>query len=171
MDLKTTKLNTRIILNINYIKISYTAHLWAAICIFLSCWHITLTAAWWCVSVWSGVAASSEAPLCVQIFRTLSLPPLANSLPSGLHCIPHTSWLWPKRDPTWCDATRTSWWWIAPLREPLKMPEEGVLLDLFDPEFLMVWPTILLFSFTLVVLLSSITCIISKAKPMRELAF
>lgn len=80
---------------------------------------ITLTAAWWCVSVCSGVASSPWA----QILSTLSLPPLASSLPSGDHSSPHTSWLWPSKDPTWWDATRTSWWWMAPLREPLKRKE------------------------------------------------
>ena len=80
----------------------------------------TFTAAWWCVRVWSGLVEGSEVLLCAQIFSTLSLPPLANSLPSGDHSRPHTSWLWPRRDPMWCDATLTSWWWIAPLREPLR---------------------------------------------------
>lgn len=47
-----------------------------------------------------------------------SLHPLESSLPSGDHFRAHTASLW-WSVPTWCWATRTSWWWTRPNLDPL----------------------------------------------------
>ena len=50
----------------------------------------------------------------------LSLAPLARWRPSGDQARPQTSWVWLVSVPTWWSLTRTSWWWMALLRLPLK---------------------------------------------------
>ena len=81
----------------------------------------TFTAAWWWVKVNNGPDESpAELTFASQIKRRLSFPPLARYLPSCDHFKPHTSWVWHANVATWWSATRTSWWWIAPLRLPLK---------------------------------------------------
>ena len=81
---------------------------------------LTLTAAWcwlkenngWLLFVLLLMLASHR-------HNKLSFPPLAKYFPSGDHFRPHTSWLCLVSVPTWWLATRTSWWWIDPLRQPL----------------------------------------------------
>ena len=81
----------------------------------------TFTADWCWVSEYSGAdPVPAEAS---HIFTMLSFPPLARYLPSGLHLRPHTSCVWLSRVATWCSATRTSWWWIFPDRDPLQERE------------------------------------------------
>ena len=83
------------------------------------CMYFTLTAAWCWLSVCSGATwlwLSVESQSCSR----LSLAPLARKRPSGDHAKPHTSCVWPARVPTWWLGSRTSWWWMAPERLPLK---------------------------------------------------
>lgn len=55
---------------------------------------ITLTAAWCWENVCSGVVLVRGLPgWAFQMFRRLSLPPLARNFPSGDHFNPHTSWV------------------------------------------------------------------------------
>ncbi len=77
----------------------------------------TLTAAWW-VNVCNGATlCPSETS---QTNAWLSFPPLARYFPSGDQERPHTSCWWWFNVATWCSATRTSWWWMEPLLEPLQ---------------------------------------------------
>ena len=78
---------------------------------------LTLTAARCCENVWTGCVS---ATLDGQMLSRLSLPPLARCRPSADHLRPHTSCECPASVATWWLATRTSWWWMLPLRDPLK---------------------------------------------------
>ena len=78
----------------------------------------TFTAAWWCENVWRG--ETSSLSVASQMFRRLSLPPLAKYLPSGDQANPQTSCEWLLSVEMWWLATLTSWWYMAPLLDPLK---------------------------------------------------
>jgi hypothetical protein len=56
-----------------------------------------------------------------QMQSMLSLPPLANYCPSGLHFKPHTSYLWPENEliRLWESGTLTSLLWIWESIDPL----------------------------------------------------
>jgi len=108
------------LLNVFYFLLQHFLHLWIT---GRQDVGNTLTAAWCWLKVKSG--ADWVPAVWSQTHSRLSLAPLARYRPSVDHCSPQTSCVWVTYEPTRWDATRTSCWWMAPLRQPLHRNNTG----------------------------------------------